>query len=239
MINFSFNSIDAIPILSCCSARAMLSCPVGEFLQIINENMPKLTQLELFDLNLYQMDTANMIHFKNVTTLVLRLKESEKVLRKIRLSFGKLEELSLFGFERSRVAVMNFVTKMKVLIKLDFKPTRGYGDIDADLGEIATKLMKLKDVTISDYGSTFTIGALKQFASNCKSLQKLRIRFFYEDDGKQNEVMKEITNTLHDWNVQKSSRNCKPHGIRYDLILTRKEEDIGVSNLETIVSDNV
>lgn len=183
--------------------------------------MRKLTQLELYGFNL--MGASKMVHFKNVTKLIIQLDDVKKALLSVPLSFSKLEELRLLGVERSGIAAIKFITKMKDLVKLDYKPTRGYGDIDDDLDEIGANLSKLMDVTINDYGDTFTIGALKQFVSNCAALQKVCIRFLYEDDVKQNQLMEEINNILSDWNVEKNARNCKIHGDGYNLYLTRKE----------------
>lgn len=194
-----------------------------QFLHKINKNMPQLSQLELYDVDLTTLAGTSAVQFGNVKNLVIRLRElASTPLSSVPLSVAKLEELKLCGFTKSKLAVLNFVTGTDRLSKLDFNPTRKYGNIDEDLKEIGDKLKNLKEVTITEYNDTFSMDALKQFITNCTGLQKLRIRFHNGIIPKKNKVATEISKSLHNWSVVKSKER-KMYGFRTDLIIKRIE----------------
>lgn len=191
---------------------------IFQFLQAINKNMPNLTQLELYDVNLSTPAGTNAVQFDNVKDFVIRLREFAP-LSSIPLSFAKLDELKLLGFTSSKEVLLNFITGADRLSKLEFSLARSYGNIDEDLKEIADKLKNLKEVTITEYDGTFSIDALKKFISNCTGLEKLRIRFHYGIIPRPNEIAKEISNALPNWNVVKSKQRMKMYGFRTELII--------------------
>ncbi|XP_055302473.1 uncharacterized protein LOC129568515 [Sitodiplosis mosellana] len=191
-----------------------------EFLQTVNKNMPQLTQMELYDLEFSTSIGTRIVHFENVTDLVICQHESAP-LRNIPLSFAKLKDLELFGFASSKAAVLSFVTGAEHLSKLNFNPDRKYGNIDDELKEIADKLKNLEEIIITEYVDTFSVEALKLLILNCSALRKVRIRFYYGIIPRRNAVAKEISEALPDWKVATSTKCLKTYGFRTDLNIER------------------
>lgn len=195
---------------------------VISFLRTASRKMPNLKILELYNVDLGQFFIRNVISFPSVRSVCIRLHETKFPVEEILMSFENVEEMEIYGFIPSKIAVKNFVVNAPTLQKLDFNLARPYGEIGVELEQFAIHLKHIEKVAITLYDHEFDTNILTEFIRDCEKLRKLRIRFPYGIVSRREALAQLFNDTFPEWDVIQQNKPCKPYGYRVDLIIKRR-----------------
>lgn len=144
-----------------------------QLLRFINEHSPNLKRLFLWDFHL-ENQTNEIIVFKTIETLCISTGFLGILPSDVPFEFEKLTDLRLNADTLNDIWI-DFAIEQHDLVKLQLNSFLEPDITDFQMAELATALTKLSEF---DVCTEISIAGLAHFLTDCKALQKLRIKHY-------------------------------------------------------------